>query len=257
MNLFTKFICQNIKISLLILSIGIIIHCERFTGYKYDADEVSLIAEVAGKVTNVFTEKPIYQAKVSIGSITTQTDENGEYIIYYKLDENENRDKPVWITISSPNYQVYIDSLILYPTKATLDVELIYASPIIQKQILYEWFRLKPIPKDSSNYDTLYVCQALIFDYQGESDIYQVKVDFVYHDVILNLPRFETIIMEYAQKQSDNAAYFHGYANKINRTDWLFQYKCSIKAYDKSGHSGSSLVTSTSIKDSLLIPLEY
>jgi hypothetical protein len=63
--------------------------------------------------------------------------------------------------------------------------------------------------------------------------------------------------MEYAQKQSNNAAYFHVYATKSKRTNWLFQNKCAIKAYDNSGHSGSSLAASLSILDSLLIPLEY
>lgn len=255
MNIFTKLVYWNV-ITLIFTIIFSIIGCEKFTGYHYSVEEFELIAEIHGKVTNIYTKEPVYLAKVDIGSIITQTDKNGEYTIYYKLDESENRDKPVPVKINSPNYQVYIDSLILYPTKNILDVKLVYAAPIIQKQILYEWHQLKPTEFDSTHYDTSYVCQVLVYDYQGESDIQKVVIDFVYHDVVLNLPRFDTVTMNYAQKESENAAYFHKYYKIISVTNWQFQNKCSIKAFDKSGYYGSSIAKSTSIEDSLLIPLE-
>ena len=84
----------------------------------------------------------------------------------------ENRDQPVPVTISAPNYQTLNTSFIIYPEPTRLDFQLVYAAPIIEKNSLLLYKGL-----DNEEQE---ICQAIIVDYQGINDIKEVKASFYY-----------------------------------------------------------------------------
>ena len=95
--------------------------CEKFVGYNYDADPIPNTAVISGSLSNIFTDEPIIYAQVLVGSQTTKTDQDGQYLLYYAFESDEDRNKPVDVVFSAPNYYTLSKSYIIYPGQNQFD----------------------------------------------------------------------------------------------------------------------------------------
>jgi len=180
---------------------------DRFLGFKYSADKLPTTAPVRGRVINKFTDDPVAEARVQIGSQVTFTDTTGQFFLNYFLQPDDQRNKPVPIRISATNYFTYNTSLVIYPTNNFLEAKLEYAAPIVEAAI----------QKNS-------ICQAIILDYQGIQTLDSVSVTFHFwynrvKENTVQFPlqlkrivgnrgyyevRFDTFIFEYGYLKKDN-----------------------------------------------------
>jgi hypothetical protein len=219
------------------------LNCEKFTGYDYGTEQINDTARIYGIVRNINNGNPIYNARVIIGSSSTQTNENGEYRIEWSLGKDEERDKPVTFTYLAGDYLPDSISVILYPGENRLnDINLVYASPIIEKGALVDTIG------DGENY----ICQVLVFDYQGNRDIDTIFAGFVYQDSVTNNPRMDTVGLSRVFNLSENSAYFQTEYQPVKGRRWEFLNRCAITAVDLLKYHGSIIVDATTSKDSLL-----
>ncbi|MEJ2537058.1 MAG: hypothetical protein P8048_08415 [Calditrichia bacterium] len=166
------FIRKIILILLLISPTLFLPHCEKITGYNYDVNPLNNTVRVYGEVINTFSGQAVEDALVQIGIQTTSTDIYGEYQVQYILGAAEDRNQPVPVAISAPNYETLNTSFIIYPEPTRLDFQLVYAAPIIEQNSLLLYRGLDNEPQE--------ICQAIIVDYQGVNDIKEVNASFNY-----------------------------------------------------------------------------
>jgi hypothetical protein len=192
----------------------------KFWGYNYDADLSTSSATISGTVTNVFTDQPVYKAKIQIGNHLTSTDIYGEYIVEYILTEDDQRDREVPIQIEADKYFPYTTQKPIYPTQTELNFTLEYAAPII---------------KATGCYQQTY-CQAIVLDYQGVDDIETVSARFAYFDTALNTITYQ-FEKELTRKQivTENLAYYQTEVNPVTAYGLLGR-TYTIRANDKSGY---------------------
>jgi hypothetical protein len=110
-----------------------------------------------------------------------------------------------------------------------MNISLTYASPIVKNSVLvlYQFSHLTY---------PLYVCQALIHDYQGFSDINSVKVTFYYKNSLSNEKLEITANMFRIENVSELSSHFQSTAyTQIHSLD-LQQY-VDITASDKLEYS--------------------
>ncbi|GAB4363239.1 MAG: hypothetical protein Kow0042_00880 [Calditrichia bacterium] len=201
--------------------------CKEFTGYKYDADPLSEQARIQGTIINIFTGKPVEDALIQFGELKTLTDENGQYFLVYPLGPDESRDKPVPITITARNYESYRDSLILYPQTMEYHAQLVYAAPIIEQTAM--------VPVTSG----LFVCEAVVRDYQGITDIDSVKATIWYAKDLEPFPRILQIGMDYigSPPQSSDRGYFQCLVLSGLSQGWFLVEQYRITAEDRAGNT--------------------
>ena len=162
------FLRKIFLILLLISPVLFLLYCEKITGYNYDVKPLNNTVRVYGVVRNAFTDRAIEDAIVQIGIQTTSTDFYGEYQVQYILGAAENRDQPVPVIISAPDYQTLYTSFVIYPEPTHIDFQLVYAAPKIEKNALFT----------TSGSD--WYCQAIVTDFQGVNDIKKVTASFYY-----------------------------------------------------------------------------
>ncbi|MEJ2545602.1 MAG: hypothetical protein P8Y99_16180, partial [Calditrichaceae bacterium] len=121
------------KILFLIILIFAVSYCDydKYIGYDHTAQDLLTTALIEGTVTHFYTGEPVFNASIRIGNQETLSNINGYYSINYILTDNENRNKPVPIHISAPDY--FPDSLItlIEPLGKEYNFQLKYAAPII------------------------------------------------------------------------------------------------------------------------------
>lgn len=137
---------------------------EKYWGYKYDAEELTKQTKVFGKVTNLFTNEPVWRATVQINDQFTTTNLNGEYFLNYLLSKDDEFNKEARVIVSAQNYHSTTVSTLIFEDQLELNVQLEYGAPIIEATVNYQ----------------LTYCQAIIFDYQGVDDIDSVYGHFRY-----------------------------------------------------------------------------
>jgi hypothetical protein len=162
-------LCSKFFLNLLLLNSFIFLNCENFWGYNYDADPIPNSATITGKITHFFTNQPVPDATVQFGSQSAQTDSNGQYLLSYIFEGDEDRDKPVKVHVSAHNYYSKIDSTKIFPQINHYDAKLKYAAPIIQRAVIVDLMEV----------DSL-LCQVHVTDYQGRQNISEITVSFFY-----------------------------------------------------------------------------
>lgn len=209
--------------------------CEEFTGYRYDVEQVNNTAEIKGTVNNTFTNLPVYKALIQIAEQHAFTDAGGQFLIQYVLGEDESRDKPLPITISAENYFPYYSEIILYPSGNNLNISLEYAAPIIHNTafVRYE--------------EEIYVCQAIISDYQGISDITSVVARFYYRNQNDNTTKNVTQTMDVRQIVSTDTAYFQSIAEVLIQNGFRLELIYDVIATDKEGYKKEVSALTTSV----------
>jgi hypothetical protein len=185
---------------------------DKLTDYDHDANPIPESARMVGTIRDKHTLKPIEDASIQVGNQFTLSDENGDYVFFYYLGEDDERNKPVDVRISAHNY-VPIDTAIVIFPENEVNKNLEYGAPIIQRITVV---------------DT--ICQAEIIDYQGADDIIEVYGIFLYRplgqlaptlDVIeyLNRIPFDSINVAHYQINIPNYIHGHGY---LANTFWIY-----------------------------------
>lgn len=242
---------SKVVINLLLLNSLIFLNCKSFWGYDYEADPIPDSATISGKVINLFTSEPVYYAKVQVASQFTRTDENGEYILHYFYESDEDRDKPVPITISAMNYFSYSKSIIIYPQNNFFDAALEYAAPLISKLVLVDY----------DGNDSIYVCQTLVKDYQGAEGISSVIASFIYWNTNRNQIEKDEVLMEFNHYLSNEEAFYQVIYYPINPIEFdtlIFQHQVAVDVFDSNGYHNSAIINTIGIgPDSLLFPVQF
>ena len=236
-----------ILILLLISPILFLHHCKKVTGYNYDVKPLNNTIRVYGVVKNAFTDLAVEDAIIQIGIQTTSTDIYGEYQLQYILGTAEDRDQPVPITISAPNYERLDTSTVLYPQLTKLDFQLKYAAPIIEKNALFQTFGMD------------WYCQAIVTDYQGISDIKNVTASFYY--IQPNNPKsfFISYNLNFVGSFNNLTGRYQLNVPFTYNEDWyLYVDRYQLEAIDYEGHVHQIVgKTSKVIPDTALFPVNH
>lgn len=237
-EMLAKKILRYLTLPLLVLAA-----CEQYIGFDYEAESVEHTAKISGTVRNVFTDKRVGNALIQMGTQTTRSDNRGEYLIHYILRSDEERDKPVQVSISADNYLPFSDSFVLYPGDTEFDPRLEYAAPIIQKNAL-------AFESEISG-DPALVCQAQILDYQGVDDINTVMATFSYAKE--GEPGYKKIKIDMNSVQSISAivAYYQCIVPTTLPDGWVFYPFTDYQIFAED-HEGYSHTIYDVLSDTLL-----
>jgi hypothetical protein len=218
------------KTFLLVLfaSLFLLISCKEFTSYNLEGTSTDILIKINGKITDQYSGKPVRDAQVTVGPRSTVTDLGGKYNIYFPLSTDENRDKPVPITISAYNYVTYTEERVFYPEDIQINLTLIYAAPII--------FETTITPVYGGYDGGHYHLEALIGDYQGLSDITSAQAAFRYVLGTVSFWRYFTL--DFVRSVDGTRGYFACDAPMIPETGEYFNGRYEIKAWDREGHEG-------------------
>lgn len=229
----------KITISIIIFILFISCDIEKFIGSNYTASPIPTTAKIYGTVYNNFDNLPVYGAQVMINSQVTFSDSSGNYFLNYYIGPDENRNKPVPICVIAKNYMEYNSTSIIYPENR-INLYIDYGAPIIQK-----------VTRVGT------VCQSIIFDYQGFSNI-----DSVFAHIYFSPPNalhpITEMVFPMKSKESDlaNTGYFQCYVpNEIDYPVYSIPnllYK--VKVHDKSGFTDTTSYIVTG-SDTLLFPI--
>ncbi len=209
-------------------------NCDNFWGYDYQADPIPNSATITGRITHFFTDQPVSDAKVQFGSQSTQTDENGEYLLSYIFEGDEDRDKPVTVSIDAHNYYSLNDSIKIFPQTNYYHAKLKYAAPIIQQAVIVNFIEI----------DSL-ICQAHITDYQGRKNISSITVSFFYFNDSTRELSVDKMPMSYHHSQGSWDLFYQLYYEPRDLTELpqvSFLELSEIVVKDFGGFSDSTII---------------
>jgi len=197
---------------------------DKYTGYNYEGESLIETARITGNVTNTFTGTPILRATLKFGNLITYTDGEGDYLLVYPLGTGDERNRPITVVVSRPNYFQIETEIVVYPDKNIHDFALIYAAPIIESS------SLELISQSEA------ICYATILDYQGVDDIENVEGVFTYEgegvQTVVQIPLNEDI------RFSPNRAQFISNVERISPLYGdLITKVYQITVLDKSGYA--------------------
>lgn len=197
---------------------------DKYTGYNYKGESPIETARITGNVTNTFTGTPILRATLRFGNLITYTDGKGNYLLVYPLATDDERDRPIPVVVSRPDYFQIESEIVVYPDKNVHDFALIYAAPIIESS------NLEIVSQSNA------VCYATIMDYQGVDDIEEVEGTFRYEgegvSTVVQIPLNEDI------RFSPNRAQFKSDLERVSPLYGdLTTIAYKITVLDKSGYS--------------------
>jgi len=215
------------RLIIFVLVMTVILRCDidKFTGYNYKGETPIETAIIAGNVKNIFTNTPVSFATLKFGEYITHADGSGNYSLVYPLGTDDERDKPIPLVVSRPNYFQIETEIIVYPSQNVHNFALVYAAPIIE----------------SSQLDfissTMVVCYATILDYQGVDDIDSVEGVFRYESegVLTLVP----VQLNEDVRLSENRAQFKCNLDVVASEGNLNPKSYKITVIDKSGFSDS------------------
>ncbi len=235
-----------------LITLFMFISCQDYIGYDFEGLQATRIVKITGTVYNYFTNETVRDARVTVGYQNTVTGLSGDFKVYYPLSTDENRDNPIPVYVEAYNYSPYSGEFILYPKDPQLKIYLEYLAPVIQKKVL--------VKTTDSEGNMIYVCQALILDYQGFSDIEAVESKFRYFK-----DRWSDWIyfkLHFIEQVDSVGGYFQSIAppyitlvEPIQITDAAFNGRCEIRAWDNAGHEGFGFIDYfNSLPDTFLFP---
>ncbi|UCF65071.1 MAG: hypothetical protein JSW33_04365 [bacterium] len=204
--------------------------CERYINSQIDSNLNDREIIVSGTVVNEFTGDPIKRALVNFGGRDTLTDHQGYFKLPYRLTADNDRNKPVEMTVIADNYFNYKSTFIIAPIDYTLLVSMTYAAPIIINSVLVRYYF-------SVEEMDLIVIQALLFDYQGADDIDSVVTTLYYQNERSLKFRTSKIPMRFVEKISQNAAHYQAVAIPNYQDIWNIQNNFDVYVVDSQGYS--------------------
>ena len=201
--------------------------CEEFTGYDYEAESIGDKSRLHGTVVNTFDpEKPVINAILQIGYLTTYTDSSGRFDVEYILSTDENRNKPVELSVTAEDYLDLNTEFIIEIPEQNFDINLDYGAPIIEKI----WIGA---PEEI-------IHQVMVTDFQGIDNIESVTTVFYYTNMLD--PELKTITVEMTFIEtvpgSDISAYYMATALPNIDGFWFYNDRwIDFTVIDKDGFS--------------------
>ena len=214
------------------MAIFTFLSCEKFISSQTESNLQKTEISISGSITDIFTQGEVYGASIQLGeNYQTFSDVNGQFSIQYQLTTDDERNKLVSLQISAPNYFPFNQEMVIYPVDYDLEILLTYAAPIIRESVLVlHQFVEFDIP--------LYVCQVLVEDYQGYSDVDSVKAIFYYLNSQTQEVQKITSPMVFIAAASFRAAYYEATAYPdLSGREWEIRKNFDISAVDSSGYS--------------------
>lgn len=201
----------------------LLIRCnsEKYFGYNYNAERLVKTAHVFGKVTNIFTGLPVVSAQISIDDQQTTTDLVGNYELTYVLSADAEQGKQIPIRIQATNYIPLFTTGQFFPESTQLDFRLEYGAPIIKNSVLV-------------NVAGQPICQTIVMDYQGASDIASVVAQFNYLDSLNLVAHRIEMPLSVVKTPSLNVNYYQ-IAPPDSIDDNVLAGFYAVTATDKSG----------------------
>jgi len=197
--------------------------CEKYISYDYSAGSIGNLIEIRGLVSDMFDGEPVLSARIDVGGQITFSDNSGHYTIEYVLGIDEQRDKPVILTIAADNYMPYEQEVILYPVDTVINIRMEYGAPIIDKI----WIGL---------YESLIVFQTRIRDYQSVDNIQQVVSEMHYFKNGEPDSRALEQLMTQISVVDSNVAIYQSFGPLSLGDGWFFELrKFLITVYDMDG----------------------
>ncbi len=186
---------------------------------------------ISGIVRDFYNQTSVHGATVRFGEdYQTASDVNGRFSIRYQLTTDDERNRPVKLQITARNYLPFEQEIIIYPLDYSLEISLIYAAPIIRESVFFlHQFDEFDVP--------LYVCQALVEDYQGYTDIDSVSVILFYVNTETQDRRKLTLPMTLIALASSRAAYYEATAYPQLAGVWEIRTNFDLQATDRLGYS--------------------
>jgi hypothetical protein len=221
-----------LSVILFFILLSAFLSCEEFTGSQTESNLQTTDIIISGSITDIFTQNEVSGASVQLGeNYQATSDVNGQFSIHYQLTTDDERNKPVSLQISAANYIPFKQELLIFPVDYQLKISLTYAAPIIRESVLV--FHIFPeigVP--------LYVCQALVEDYQGYQDIDSVKVIFYYLNSQTQEVKQIITPMVFIAAASFRAAYYEAtaYPDLLDSL-WQIRKYFDLSAIDSSGYS--------------------
>jgi len=211
---------------------------DKFTGYKYEVDPIPVQATLYGTISNIYTGTPIYRAMIRTASDTAITNEEGKYLLAYQLTADNLRDKPLVVFITADKYHELDSAVVIYP-QTMLNACLVYGAPFIKKATLI---------------DT--ICQVIVFDYQGATDIAAVKAEFFYRRP--GERQLSLKIEKYLDRVNIDSTYYGWYQTRVDTS--LEGYgnitnSYHLQATDKDSFSDSTSSSAVGVDTLLFLPL--
>jgi hypothetical protein len=214
----------------IVLSTLSFLNCEKYINSQTDSNLNDRVIKVSGTVINEFTNQPIKGALVNFGGQDTLTDYLGWFEMRYRLTVDNDRNKPVEMTVLAYNYFDYQQLYYIAPIDYTITARMTYAAPIIKNSVLVRHYF------DEQEMD-LVVVQALVFDYQGADDIDSVGTILYYRNEEDQSFRTSIIPMRFVEKLSSNSAHYQAVAIPTYQAIWSIQQNFDVYAEDSQGYS--------------------
>ncbi|NOX87699.1 MAG: hypothetical protein GXO77_01645 [Calditrichaeota bacterium] len=210
---------RNILLLSLIFTFSVSCDLEEFTGYRVSSVRLSESVQISGRVTNYYTDDPVYLAHIRIGAREVFTDYQGKFFIQYVLSESEKRNKPTTVEISADKYFPFKDKIYLSGMNNNFDFSIKYAAPIVKNTVLVETAYLS----------NEYYCQAIVMDYQGIHTVNKVVGVFFSKE-------YPKDSLQYPLKLRQTVSQREGYYQVLIRfTKWK-PTRYYIKVNDRDGY---------------------
>jgi hypothetical protein len=221
----------NFFLLFLLLLFGLIfLSCKEYLGYQFEGDLTKQNVKISGTITNKFTGDSLDEAFVKFGDVTALSDKKGHFSLVYELGQDEERDKPVPVTISKSKYLPFQKEIILFPPKLDFNIRLSYGAPILKASAFF--------PYRFSGLEDKWVLQVRIFDYQGWQDIREVKATVFYISLHNGDQKSVESEMLFVKAPDDTSAYFQSvfdqYLYLHLEKEWQIQQGYEILAIDST-----------------------
>jgi len=198
--------------------------CDKYISYDYSAGSIGSRIEISGFVTNIFTGDVIKGAWIEFGQQRTYSDSTGQYHIEYILGIDEQRDKPVLLTINAEDYLPFEKSFILYPVDTVINLRMEYGAPIIEKI----WI---------GSYNDLIIFQSRIHDYQSVDNIREVISEMHYYKNGESYSRVLRKAMDQISPEENDTAIYQSVGPITLGDGWFLELReFLIAAHDWDGY---------------------
>jgi hypothetical protein len=199
--------------------------CEKYISYSYEAGSIASKANVTGAVYDKHQKIRVGNAEISFNGVTTTSDKDGFYNLEYILGVDEQRDKPVNVLVTAPNYLPLDTGIVFYPGPRDLDLVMEYGAPRIQKI----WMGVTNGKVE---------VQVQVRDFQGIDNIDYIRSKSYYHKMHENEVKSYTAFMNFIMPDTllPNSYFFRSTAPIMVDDGWYFELRqFEVEAVDHDG----------------------
>lgn len=199
--------------------------CEKYISYSYDAESIASKSYLNGMVYDLHQKTPVDSAEISMGGITTFSDNNGLYNLEYILGVDDQRDKPVNIFVNAHNYLPLDTGIVFYPGLRNLDLILKYGAPQIQK--IWMGVSLQQVE-----------VQVQVRDFQGIDNLDYIRSKLYYHKINESEAKSYSTFMNFVAADTllTNTYFFRSTAPIMIDDGWYFEARLfEVEAVDHDG----------------------